>query len=69
MNNTKFINKGNHERGNESCPARNCFPYNCECGGLIHTELVDHYYSIYEEDYFGLFDHFCDKCNKYIEGA
>lgn len=46
-----------HEVGNSECEKCYQDTYSCECGGLVHNDLID-----YDGDSFS-FRYKCDKCN------
>lgn len=48
--------------GGEKCSACCCYAYECNCGGILHMEVVDEWYT--GDDYGWIHNFKCDKCGK-----
>ena len=52
-----------HKRGVFNCAGCCCPPYPCECGGLIHRQVIEEIFNQETDDYGWLHDEKCDKCD------
>lgn len=63
---SEIILSDRHKRGDKDCFG--CWEYNklCECGGILHSELVDEVFAGEDYDEILICEYRCDKCNKEI---